>query len=109
MGTGTSRAERLKLGSAGPRRYSPLRASFWLCPQRAANRNRPTKMHKNRHIEKAQPRAVAIQGIQSSYDLGGSAPALSRSMIPSPDIESRTTHGVCPTYVENLRRSDHSR
>jgi hypothetical protein len=61
------------------RRHSPLRASFCPCPQRAAHRNRPTKMHKNRHIEKAQPRAVAIQGIQASYDLGGSAPALSRS------------------------------
>ena len=29
--------------------------------------------------------------------------------MPSRDIESLTTHGVCLTYVENLRRSGHSR
>lgn len=66
-------------------------------------------MHKNRHIEKAQPRAVAIQGIEASYDLGESAPALSRSKMPPRDIENRTTHGVCPTCVENLRRRGRSR
>jgi hypothetical protein len=61
------------------RRYGASCSTLWWSlsarSQRAAHKNRLTKMNRNTQIEKVQPRTVAIELIEAMYDLHASAPA----------------------------------